>query len=60
MWPMSASWQQAIRPGRGIQGKAASFLANLQREGLVESRTHDPSVVGYVVTHEGLRLASDW
>jgi hypothetical protein len=60
MWPMSLSWQQRVRPGRGIQGKAASYLAKLQREGLVESRTDDPSVAGYVVTSHGVQLASGW
>jgi hypothetical protein len=60
MWPMSPSWRQSVRPGRGIRGKAASYLAKLQREGLVESRSDDPGRAGYVVTPHGLRLASGW
>jgi hypothetical protein len=60
MWPLSPSWQRARKPGHGIRRKAASFLANLQREGLVESRSEDPGFAGYVVTPHGLRLASGW
>lgn len=34
MWPDSPSWR-AARPGRGARLKARSFLARLERDGLV-------------------------
>ncbi len=59
MWPTSPSWQRA-EPGRGIRSKALSFLACLRREGLVEPRSVESGQAGYVVTPDGVRLASGW
>lgn len=55
MWPASPSWR-ARNPGRGAYLKARSFLARLEREGLVVGdRTRDGPA--YRVTPEGERLA---
>ena len=59
MWPVSPSWQRTP-PGRGIGCKAESFLACLRREGLVESRTGEPGINGYVLTPNGVHLTSGW
>ena len=59
MWPLSPSWRRA-QPGRGIRSKAKGFLARLRRDGLVESRSGELGVAGYVVTPDGIRLASGW
>ena len=59
MWPLSPSWQRA-QPGRGIRSKAKSFLARLSREGLGESLAGETGGAGYVVTPDGIRLASGW
>ncbi len=53
MWPLSPSWRRP-NPGRAIQRKAASFLAGLSREGLVEVRSGDSGPPGYVLTSDGV------
>jgi hypothetical protein len=59
MWPLSPSWQRT-NSGRAIRSKAVGFLTCLREEGLVESRTGEQGVAGYVVTPGGMRLASGW
>lgn len=57
MWPLSPSWQR-VKPGRGIRRKAASFLARLRREGLVEIRSDGSGSLGYVLTSDGVRATT--
>jgi hypothetical protein len=59
MWPLSPSWRRTS-PGRAIRSKAQGFLSRLSREGLVEPRILDPGSTAYVVSQDGIRIASGW
>ena len=59
MWPLSPSWQRS-KPGRSIRSTAVGFLSRLRREGLVEARTGELGISGYVVSPDGIRLTSGW
>ena len=54
MWPASPSWTRATRAGTGIRSKAGTFLACLERDGLVRRYPVSGEVVqGYVLTRDG-------
>jgi hypothetical protein len=61
MWPESSSWSSNDQPGRAIRAKANTFLARLERDGLV-TRCGDPDTKceGYVISSRGAAAVSFW
>ena len=56
MWPLSPSWTRPSRPGGAIRGKAATFLARLFRDGLVERHGGDSGdTLRYTLSPTGAR-----